>query len=261
MQNGFKSAFLVLLSLPPQRLHYNFVAFDTDKTTLFVCGMESHCIFFPPLTSPDYDHLHLKLISLKEHGQCLLSRILGGSKNFRPEEIWTPPCLIFTIMRLCAHMHSQSKHLFVKSTKETVWVFLHYMKQSACLREISFTCFKTCNAVTSVIRFCGKVFIFSVPSAVHLSVRKLLFRYRISAKATGRIFSKLVCSPRRLDVSARKWFWSVDKCSRRQPSLIFSFIACPPKPLEDFCLNLAYEFLSMSRCVRPKRILVCQKQI
>ena len=39
MQNGFKSAFLVVLSLPRQRSHYNCVAFDTDMTTLFVCRM------------------------------------------------------------------------------------------------------------------------------------------------------------------------------------------------------------------------------
>ena len=46
-------------------------------------------MFSPPVTSPDYDHLHLKLISLKNHGQCKLCRILGGSRNFCPEEIWT----------------------------------------------------------------------------------------------------------------------------------------------------------------------------
>ena len=41
VQNGFKSAFLVVLSLPRQRSHYNFVASDTDTgtTTLFVCRM------------------------------------------------------------------------------------------------------------------------------------------------------------------------------------------------------------------------------
>ena len=32
-------------------------------------------------------------------------------------------------------MHSQSEHLFVKSTKETARVFLYYMKQSACLKS------------------------------------------------------------------------------------------------------------------------------
>ena len=53
-------------------------------------------------------------------------------------------------------------------------------------------------------------------------------------------------------VSARKWFRSIDKYSRRQPSLIFTVIASPLKPLEEFSRNLAYEFLSMSRCVRPK---------
>ena len=80
--------------------------------------------------------------------------------------------LISTIMRLCAHMHSQSKHLFVKMDKETAREFLHYMQQSTCLRKISFTCFKTCNAVTSGIRFCGKISIFVVyhPSSIRLSV-------------------------------------------------------------------------------------------
>ena len=62
-------------------------------------------------------------------------------------------------------------------------------------------------------------------------------------------------------MSARKWFLSVDKCGRRQPSLIFTFIASLPKQLEEFCRNLAYEYLSMSRCVPPKMILVCQKKL
>ena len=51
---------------------------------------------------------------------------------------------------------------------------------------------------------------------------------------------------------------------RRQmwpPFLIFTFIASPPKPLEEFRRNLAFEFLSMSRCVRPKMGSVCQKQM
>ena len=39
VRNGFKSAFLVVLSLPRLWSHYNFVAFDTDTTTLFVCRM------------------------------------------------------------------------------------------------------------------------------------------------------------------------------------------------------------------------------
>ena len=136
-------------------------------------------------------------------------------------------------------------------------MFLHNTKQSDCLRKISFTCFKTCNAVTSGIRFCGKISIFSVLSAV----RKLFSRYRISSETTGRIFRNLSeMFPRSLFVSARKWFRSVDKCGRWQPSLIFTFIASPSKPLEEFCRNLAYEFLSMSRCVRLKMISVCQKK-
>ena len=45
-------------------------------------------MFSPPVTSPDYDYLHLKLISLKNNGQCKLCRILGSSRNFCPEEIW-----------------------------------------------------------------------------------------------------------------------------------------------------------------------------
>ena len=119
-----------------------------------------------------YDHLHLKLISLKNHGQCKLCRILGGLRNFCPEEIIMYPIisLIFTIMRLCAHMF--------------------YML-----------------------------------------------------------------------VPIQKWFGLVDKFGRRQPSLIFTFIASPPKQMEEFCRNLAYEFLSMSRYVRPKMISVCQKNL
>ena len=35
VQNGFKSAFLVVLSLPRWRSHYNCVAFATDTTTFF----------------------------------------------------------------------------------------------------------------------------------------------------------------------------------------------------------------------------------
>ena len=62
-------------------------------------------------------------------------------------------------------------------------------------------------------------------------------------------------------MSTRKWFGPVDKFGRRQPSLIFTFIASPPKQLEEFCRNLAYEFLSMSRCVRPKMISVCPKNL
>ena len=44
-------------------------------------------MFSPPVTSPGYDQLHLKLISVKNHGQCKLCRILGGSRNFCSEEI------------------------------------------------------------------------------------------------------------------------------------------------------------------------------
>ena len=67
------------------------------------------------------------------------------------------------------------------------------------------------------------------------------------------------CSPSGLVVSARIWFRSVDKYGRRRPSLIFTVIASPPKPQEEFCRNLAYEFPSMSRCVRPKTIPVRQR--
>ena len=120
MQNGFKSAFLVVLNLPRYRSHYNFVAFDTDMTTHFICRMLSHCIFFPPVTSPVYDHLHLKLNSLKSHAQCKLCRILGrlNFRNFLSRRnMYTAISLIFTIMRLCAYMHSQSEHLFLKINK------------------------------------------------------------------------------------------------------------------------------------------------
>ena len=62
-------------------------------------------------------------------------------------------------------------------------------------------------------------------------------------------------------MSTRKWFQSVDKCGRRQPfDFHLKFVASPPKPLEEFCRNLAYEFLSMSRYVRPKMMSGCQKK-
>ena len=54
------------------------------------------------------------------------------------------------------------------------------------------------------------------------------------------------CSPSGLVVSARIWFRFVDKYGRRWPTLIFTVIASPPKPLEEFRQNLAYEFLSVS---------------
>ena len=68
----------------------------------------------------------------------------------------------------------------------------------------------------------------------------------------------LRCSPSGLVVQAWKWF-PIDKYGRQQPSLIFTVIASPPKSLEEFCRNLAYEFLSMSRCVCLKMIMVCQQ--
>ena len=117
------------------------------------------------------------------------------------------------------------------------------------LREISFTCFKTCDAVTSGIRFCGKISFFSVPSAVHPSVNCFLLIASPPRPLVVFFETCLRYSPRSLVVSVRKWFRSVGKCGRRQPSLIFTFIASPLKPLEEFCRNLAYEFLSMSRCV------------
>ena len=69
----------------------------------------------------------------------------------------------------------------------------------------------------------------------------------------------LTCSPSSLVVHAQKWFWSVDKYGHRQPSLIFTVITSPRKPVEEFCRNLAYEFLTMSRCVCLKMILVRQQ--
>ena len=45
----------------------------------------------------------------------------------------------------------------------------------------------------------------------------------------------LSCSSSGLVVSARKRFRSIDKYSHRQPSLIFTVIASPLKPLEEFC--------------------------
>ena len=46
-----------------------------------------------------------------------------------------------------------------------------------------------------------------------------------------------------LVVFSQKRFRSVDKYGHRQPSFIFTVIASPRKPLEQFCQNLAYEFL------------------
>ena len=60
-------------------------------------------------------------------------------------------------------------------------------------------------------------------------------------------------------MQARIWLQSVDKYGRRRPTLIFTVIASPPKPLEEFCRNLAYEFFSVPRCVRPKMITVRQQ--
>ena len=65
--------------------------------------------------------------------------------------------------------------------------------------------------------------------------------------------------PYGLVVHARKWFRSVDKYGGRQPALILTDKASPPKPLEEFCRNLSYERLSTSRCVCPKMILVRQQ--
>ena len=104
-------------------------------------------MFTPPVTSPDYDHLHLKLISLKNHGQCKLCRILGCSKNKYPVI-----SSIFTIMRLYAHMHNQCGHLFVKINKRDGACVSLLHETISLFKEISFTCFKTCTAVTSGIR-------------------------------------------------------------------------------------------------------------
>ena len=59
------------------------------------------------------------------------------------------------------------------------------------------------------------------------------------------------CSPSGLVVHAR----SVDQYGHQQSSLFFTHIT---STLEELCRNLAYEFLSMPRCVRLKTILVCQ---
>ena len=67
------------------------------------------------------------------------------------------------------------------------------------------------------------------------------------------------CFPSGLVVSAGKLYRPVDKYGRQQPSLIFTISASPRKPLEEFSRNLANEFLSMSRCVRSKMILVHQQ--
>ena len=69
----------------------------------------------------------------------------------------------------------------------------------------------------------------------------------------------LRCSPSGLVVSARKWFRSIDKYGCQQPSLIFTVILSPLKPLKEFSQNLAHEFLSMSRCVLQKTIPVRQQ--
>ena len=63
-------------------------------------------------------------------------------------------------------------------------------------------------------------------------------------------------SPSGLVLHAQKWFRSVSKYDCRQPFLIFTVIASPPKSLEEFCRNLSHKFHSLPRCVRPKMILV-----
>ena len=70
----------------------------------------------------------------------------------------------------------------------------------------------------------------------------------------------LRCSISGLVVSAQKWFRSVDKYGCRQPSLIFTVIASPPKPLEEFFETLHMSFSQCLDASRPKMILV-RKQI
>ena len=98
------------------------------------------------------------------------------------------------------------------------------------------------------------------PPSVHSSVNAFS-HYRISSETTGFFETCLRCFPMSLVVSIQKWFSLVDKFGLRQPSLIFTFIASPLKQLEEFCRILAYEFLSISRCVCPKMISVCQKNL
>ena len=129
-------------------------------------------MFSPPLTSPDYDHLHLKLISLKTWTMLIVQNFRRLEKLLSRRNMDPTISLIFTVMRLCSHMHSQSEHLFVKSMLKRNGACVSSLHETIRLfRKISFTCFKTCNAVPSGIRFCGKISIFSVLSAVHPSVR------------------------------------------------------------------------------------------
>ena len=55
----------------------------------------------------------------------------------------------------------------------------------------------------------------------------------------------LRCSPSGLVVYVQKCYRSVNKYGRRQRSLIFTVIASPPKPLEEFCRNLCISHWSM----------------
>ena len=68
------------------------------------------------------------------------------------------------------------------------------------------------------------------------------------------------CSPNGLVMHAHKWFRSVNKYGRLQPSLFFTVMASPPSKIPGgICQKLAYEFLSKTGCVRPKTILVRQQ--
>ena len=82
-------------------------------------------------------------------------------------------------------------------------------------------------------------------------------RWAIQNQLSSGFETCLIDSPDGLVVLAQKWF--VDKYGRQQPTLILTFSTSPLKQLEEFCRNFVYEFLSMSRWVRPKTILVLQQ--
>ena len=120
-------------------------------------------------------------------------------------------------------------------------MFLHYMKQSACLSEISFTCFKTGNAVTAGIRFCGKT-----PAIFDLQL------YRIFSETTRGILSK----PSMYRCIRPKM---ISFCQKQSRELLITqhcnnlLVASPPRPLVGF-------FKTCPRCSACSLVVYARKK-
>ena len=112
-----------------------------------------------------------------------------------------------------------------------------------------FTCFKTCNAVTSGIRFCGKT-----PAIFDFHL------YRIFSETTrGNFVETLhINSFQCIDVSARKWFRFVKNkvvnCSLLN-TVTISLSHLLRDHWSDF-LNLSKMFSLLSSCVCLKKVPV-----